>query len=354
MRAKYLLTTISVLSLGIAGNVLADDVYVNLSVLDNLQDTSAPVVRPKPLFPVISKSDSQKPAPVKKARKAKKASKKPVKEKLVIPAKQSVKVEVKETETKPEERLKQLKEVKLPEVKPVADTGPFKTAPAEAKTDSVQAAPSVPVKSETLPLEDKKVGMDAKAEGSTPLVSQNIEKVPSENIVPSTDAKEQSMTKLPTAPAETLNKNTETSSALQKELDDMEQKQASQQVQKTEEKPSLLIDNNPKPVAQEKIAAKASEIFFTPESDELTDTSKAEIDNIINAFENAKENKIAIYSFNLDNGSDTFRQKRISLNRAIAVRSYLLGKGYKNFSIKVVNLDAANGKENSVRIEELK
>lgn len=353
MRAKYLLTTISVLSLGIAGNVLADDVYVNLSVLDNLQDTSAPVVRTKPLFPVISKSDSQKPAPVKKARKAKKASKKPVKEKLVIPAKQSVKVEVKETETKPEDQLKQLKEVKLPEVKPVADTGPFKVAPAEPKTDSVQAAPSVPVKSETLPMEDKKVAPEVKAEGTTPIISQNIAKVPAENAVPSTDVKEQ-MTKLPTTSAETLNKNTETSSALQKELDDMEQKQASQQVQKTEEKPSLLIDNNPKPAVQEKIPAAASEIFFTPESDELTNASKAEIDNIINAFENAKENKIAIYSFNLDDGNDSFRKKRISLNRAIAVRSYLLGKGYKNFSIKVVNLDEANGKENSVRIEELK
>ncbi len=346
MRAKYLLTTISVLSLGIAGNVLADDVYVNLSVLDNLQDTSAPVVRPKPLFPVISKSDSQKPAPVKKARKAKKASKKPAKEKLVIPVKQSVKVEVKETENKPEKQLKQLKEVKLPEVKTTTNTGPFKVAPAEPKTDSVQAAPSVPVKSETLPVEDKKVAPKAKAEGTAP-------NVPAENTVPSTDVKEQ-MTKLSTTSVETLNKNTEKSSALQKELDDIEQKQTTPQVQKTEEKPSLLIDTNPKPAAQEKMPAKASEIFFTPESDELTDASKAEIDNIINAFENAKENKIAIYSFNLDDGNDSFRKKRISLNRAIAVRSYLLGKGYKNFSIKVVNLDEANGKENSVRIEELK
>lgn len=353
MRAKYLLTTISVLSLGIAGNVLADDVYVNLSVLDNLQDTSAPVVRPKPLFPVISKSDSQKPAPVKKARKAKKTSAKPAKEKLVIPAKQSVKVEVKETENKPEKQLKQLKEVKLPEVKTTTNTGPFKVAPAEPKTDSVQAAPSVPVKSETLPVEDKKVAPEVKAEGTAPIVSQNIANVPAENTVPSTDVKEQ-MTKLSTTSVETLNKNTETSSALQKALDDIEQKQTTPQVQKTEEKPSLLIDTNSKPAAQEKMPAKASEIFFTPESDELTDASKAEIDNIINAFENAKENKIAIYSFNLDDGNDSFRKKRISLNRAIAVRSYLLGKGYKNFSIKVVNLDEANGKENSVRIEELK
>ena len=70
MRAKYLLTTISVLSLGIAGNVLADDVYVNLSVLDNLQDSPAPVMRAKPLFPIISKSDSQKSVSAKKVRKA--------------------------------------------------------------------------------------------------------------------------------------------------------------------------------------------------------------------------------------------------------------------------------------------
>ena len=121
-----------------------------------------------------------------------------------------------------------------------------------------------------------------------------------------------------------------------------------------ESKPSLLIDNKQGGEEAKPAAVQKSEISFSPEGGELTSAMQTEIDNIIGAFENAKENKIAIYSFNLDDGEDSFRKKRIALNRAIAVRSYLLAKGYKNFSIKVVNLTEANGMENAVRIEELK
>ena len=361
MRAKYLLTTISVLSLGIAGNVLADDVYVNLSVLDNLQDSSAPVMRAKPLFPIISKSDSQKSVSAKKVRKAKNASAKSSKEKLGIPAKKSVKVEVKETENKPESQLKQLKEVELPEPKTVTDTGPFKVAPVEPKTDSVQAAPSVPVKSETLPIEEKKIDEQKQNKVVAPMTSSASEENTSSLIVkmPNSESKEEKNEKLLSTEeikkenkTEISSKTEDTSSELQKELDDINQKQVSQSVINKEEQPSLLINTSQTAIAQNEPSK--SEIFFAEGSDELTTENEGEIDNIINSFENAKENKIAIYSFNLDDGNDSFRKKRISLNRAIAVRSYLLGKGYKNFSIKVVNLDEANGKENSIRIEELK
>lgn len=69
---------------------------------------------------------------------------------------------------------------------------------------------------------------------------------------------------------------------------------------------------------------------------------------------NAGANKIAIMAYNYDNGQDVFRKKRQSLNRAIEIRSYLLAKGYKNFSIKVINItdDAARG--NVVEIDEIK
>ena len=48
-----------------------------------------------------------------------------------------------------------------------------------------------------------------------------------------------------------------------------------------------------------------------------------------------------------------FRKKRMSLNRAVEIRSYLLGKGYKNFSIKVINVNEAD-KNNLVTVVELK
>lgn len=43
----------------------------------------------------------------------------------------------------------------------------------------------------------------------------------------------------------------------------------------------------------------------------------------------------------------------MSLNRAVEIRSYLLGKGYKNFSIKVINVNEAD-KNNLVTVVELK
>ncbi len=95
-------------------------------------------------------------------------------------------------------------------------------------------------------------------------------------------------------------------------------------------------------------------IVFAEGESTLTDEHKAQIDAIINNFVDAANHKIAIYSYNLDNGVDSFRKKRQSLNRAVEVRSYLLQKGYKDFSIKVLNIEDDSDKTNSVELEELK
>lgn len=95
-------------------------------------------------------------------------------------------------------------------------------------------------------------------------------------------------------------------------------------------------------------------IVFAEGESGLTAAHKAQIDGIVGSFADAANNKIAIYSYNLDDGVDSFRKKRQSLNRAVEVRSYLLQKGYKNFSIKVLNVDASSEKINSVELEELK
>lgn len=95
-------------------------------------------------------------------------------------------------------------------------------------------------------------------------------------------------------------------------------------------------------------------IVFAEDETSLSDAQKSQIDNVINSFSDPENNKIAIYSYNLDDGVDTFRKKRQSLNRAVEIRSYLLQKGFKNFSIKVLNIDTASDKINSVELEELK
>jgi hypothetical protein len=79
----------------------------------------------------------------------------------------------------------------------------------------------------------------------------------------------------------------------------------------------------------------------------------AQLNEIVGHFKNEPTNKIAIYSYNVEDGGDSFRKKRLSLNRAVGIRSYLLKQGYKNFSIKVVNVDSDSSKENTVELEEI-
>lgn len=112
-------------------------------------------------------------------------------------------------------------------------------------------------------------------------------------------------------------------------------------------------DNQPQAAAEVKKPA-PGRFAFDAEVSDLNDAQKAQLDNLVNGFENPAVNKIAILAFNLDDGVDTFKKKRLSLNRAIEIRSYLLQKGYKNFSIKVINVDAASDKVNTVEVEELK
>ena len=117
--------------------------------------------------------------------------------------------------------------------------------------------------------------------------------------------------------------------------------------------PALLVEDTPAGVDLPSPQAVNNKLTFAEEVDELNDEQKSQIDGIIASFKDAKNNKIAIYAYNLEDGADAFKKKRLSLNRAVEVRSYLLPKGYKNFSIKVINVDAASGKGNTVEIEEL-
>lgn len=330
MRAKYLLTTMSVLSLYFAGNissVLADDVYVDLSVLDSLEGSSFPINNQGPLFPIVSSSDShQDEVKVKKpSRKIKKNIIK--KKKLEIPSKQVVKVETPKQE---KETVAKKQEVSV-ESKVTAEKIPFKTAPAEPQKENVQAAPSVAVKSEPLPTVENKV---ENTQSAVPAQTQE------QSSISNNSNTEQAPEPVVKEPAQAV--------ASEPEVDNFQNAEAK------EEKPSLLIDTKQDNASSSSKTEIGSDIFFAAESDALLPEDETKINNIIATFENPQENKIAIFSFNLDDGNDSFRKKRISLNRAIAVRSYLLNKGYKNFSIKVVNLNEANGKENSVHIEELK
>lgn len=112
-------------------------------------------------------------------------------------------------------------------------------------------------------------------------------------------------------------------------------------------KTDLLVSDKKEPTKED------SYIRFASDADELNNEQKAKIDSIVAGYKNTPKNKIAIYSYNFDDGVDSFKKKRTSLNRAVEIRSYLLKKGYKNFSIKVINITNASDKKNIVELQEI-
>ena len=112
--------------------------------------------------------------------------------------------------------------------------------------------------------------------------------------------------------------------------------------------PKLLVEDIPA-----KELEVNNSIKFASGVDTLSSEQMSQINSIIGGFKDIEHNKIAIYSYNQDDGVDSFKKKRISLNRAIEVRSYLIKQGYKNFSIKVININSGSDKIDTVEIEEL-
>lgn len=115
-------------------------------------------------------------------------------------------------------------------------------------------------------------------------------------------------------------------------------------------KPELLISDTAISVKQDAVN---NVIVFKEGVYELSQDQISKVDEIIKGFKDPNANKIAIYSYNLDDGVDTFKKKRTSLNRAVEIRSHLIKQGYKNFSIKVVNIDTNSDKINTVELEEI-
>ncbi len=274
-----------------------ESVMVDLSVLEGLSSAPAAYApaATEPLFPIV-----------KKAPKAKKVSK-PVAKK----SKPVVKVEVKETKTvmAKEETPKAEEKVTIPQQIPfVESTEPVVVVDVEPVSEPKEAATSEqPAVVQTLP--------------AAPAVAENAP-APVETAPTAEENSIQTEAKVEVAPAEA-------------------------------KAPALLVEDTLASVQLPSPQAVNNKLTFAADADELNDEQKKQIDGIIASFKDAKNNKIAIYAYNLEEGDDAFRRKRLSLNRAVEVRSYLLPKGYKNFSIKVINVDAASGKADTVEIEEL-
>ena len=270
-----------------------NDVYIDYSVLDELVGTNNPKVHNQPLFPEVKK------APRVKAPKPK-----------VTPQKVS----------KPKAEVKAADKISLPEKVTIKEIVPQK----EVKTEEIKTEVKTPI------LEPEKMTFEPIAPVETP-TAPSI----------STPTAEAS-----TAKAATPEENTLATAETEPKVQD--------QVVPLIEKPAVAA-KSAEPAAQApETTGVDNKIYFAEESASLTEADKKQIDKLLQSFGNPQENKIAINSYNFEDGKDVFKKKRRSLDRAIAVRSYLLSKKYKNFSIKVVNVTDDESKKNLVEIEEIK
>ena len=289
--------------LGLSLNVQAqDNVMVDLSVLNGL--SSSYVAPSEPMFPVLPKQSVRPHQRPKKVVSRPKVVKEAKKENLVQPSEKKVveeKVMTKEIQQEPEENIV------VVDVEPVGPVEPVEPA-VENKPEEIKA---------TKPYEAEKII----AEPTKPVTVEETS-----HVSPTT--------------AETQQEQEAVAPVEQKEVLTSDAEEKTEEAQKTEQEPVQNI-----------VTGKA--ITFESGVSDLTPEQLAQIDDIIGRFSDANANKIAIHSYNVDDGVDTFRKKRISLKRAIEIRSYLLQQGYKNFSIKVININSDSDKANTVELEEI-
>lgn len=366
----------------------ADDSYVDLSVLNNLQPGDSLFVETQPLFPIV-REDTSAAQKVKKA-KAKKAKKKSIK-------KQNKKaVKVKEAKKEQEEKLeilqkapeipqpiaaredrkvesKNIQEKELPEVveikTPLQEAEKkLEAATSESLTDTKAISESPQIKKEenlgeikTEPLNQVKQ-TESVVEITTEALSRLENSKSKENVgetIP-VNSSDKAAVYVPeeTEKFETQQEQKEVSALPEKTKVEQSLPQAGEQNVISEVQSIPQPDNAPIqpliPSVNNSIADNQEEIRFSEGSYEISEENAQKIISLINTFENPKQNKIAIYAYNYDNGENSFKKKKLSLDRATEIRSLLLNKGYKNFSIKVINVTDTPDKSNLVEIEEIK
>lgn len=98
---------------------------------------------------------------------------------------------------------------------------------------------------------------------------------------------------------------------------------------------------------------KTGVVSFNNDSYQVSAADCEMLSKLVSGFENVTKNKILIVAYNYDDGESSFKKKRLALNRATEIRSHLIGEGYKNFSIKIINTDDISMK-NRAEVSELK
>ena len=349
----------------------AEDVYVDLSVLNDLQPGYVGQSASQPLFPIVEKSslsivkDNPAPAPKpKKAKKIKKAKKVAKPQPVAKPVVDTPKA-VEPTTAKVVEQVPA--KVAEPTVAP---------QPAPQAQPVAEAAIPLPAKPEVPAPSLNPAGSEAKPNALMDSIQRSQDRA--QKVMDDANAS-LSQPQQPSAPAiegaaapqnPQLNQPAPVSqpTVSQIETNDVEeglglepnpQTPANSGVYAPEVAPVVAApsssdtSNTAAPAAAPTANAAPNALSFAPEEDELSANQQQQLDTILSGFVNPNKNKIAITSYNVEGGDDVFRRKRISLNRATGVRSYFLNKGYKNFSIKIVNIPSGDPRADTVDIVEL-
>ena len=381
-----------------------DDVIVDLSVLGSLQNVSSPVpaapqVKSQPLFPIVQKKASEPTAQkaVKKAQKktAVKNKKKvqPKKEQVSEP----IKIEKLTTKEEPKNKTEDALLANTAKQEKKLDNSKASQTPNKSKAECQQEKVNErmiaqPLSTDCQTQEDEATAKAKKIEQkqvTQKQLDQSVAKIlpqkenettPPEVVVTKVtelskdkatlSAKEQVKTTSPKAavdmlaPVDLTQKPKETTPPMVENtsVDEGLKPQPDKEVEKIVlpqkediKVPVIETQNHTSADMQLSKAQKISnDLLFAEGESDLTPAQEQQLDSILSNFKDAKNSKIAIVAYNLDNGTDTFLRKRNSLNRAVNIRSYLLKKGYKDYSIKVINVEDGDPRINTVNISERK
>lgn len=408
MRKVWMLVTVSCL---LWGRAAADDVYVDLSVLDGLDNAGSEEIAP--LFPVFDDSSLRplpKPVIGNKPRAAKpvpaKTEGKPEKTPVAVKAKTEPAVKtIPVPERKP--NIRPLPVKSEPAAEPVAAQ---KKRPAEDKAVTVKKAalPAKPAAAETKPAAvkenvsgntivsaTKKPAAERKKPEAKPAVKEktaikaDIEKknmpavsrqpvssavaepaadkavkadadqtVKAEKAVRAKDTqrmmKAEAPREIPVAKAQISAAESRKEGEKNAVAEGKPVEKIPAEIETRNSSPAPAKEKEPAlqpliPVAEEEPAADV--IAFAGGVFELSAENTVRLAAIADGFKRPGESKILIYAYNFNDGGNDFKNKRLSLNRAVEIRSYLMTRGYKNFGIKIVNTDN-RGKQNTVEVFE--
>ena len=317
---------------GVTFSSSADDVYVDLSVLSALRSSEEFVADGAPLFPDV------KNAPKKAQKKKTRTPKKAVAKKHIAPKVKPV-VQVLPAESQVSAPVVEVKKEVLPE--PVVSEPDLSSESAQVDSLPIQENVFDEVKKQAenaVPLTPK---ADEEQEINAPqaIVTQELTK---EEITAMPELGQVEEPELANAP-ELLVATPIAEPTAKIENDESDESSVQNSIEPSVSTPQALVES-----------VKSNQISFADGSDELSDEHKRQLDAIVAGFSNPSANMIAINSYNYDDGTDVFNKKRLSLRRIVAVRSYLLNLGYKNFMPKVINLTDDISKSNIVELEEIK